>query len=187
VNRREVKLKIIEQNLIDYKCAICKIDSWNDAYISLHLDHIDGNNSNHDLQNLRFLCPNCHSQTDTYAGKNNKIKYSIINKKISDGDLLTAMKVTNCPAHAFDLVGLARSNNYQRIYRLAKIHNMFKHMSTEDKNSLRRKALDESKIKKTNYGWVQLASEILQMTPQAAGRWMRKNYPDFYYDSKIRK
>jgi 5-methylcytosine-specific restriction endonuclease McrA len=40
--------------------------------LSLHLDHKNGKNNDHRIENLRFLCPNCHSQTATYAGKNKK-------------------------------------------------------------------------------------------------------------------
>lgn len=55
-----------------YQCQICNISSWNQAPISLHLDHIDGNSDNNHLDNLRLLCPNCHSQTETYCGRNFK-------------------------------------------------------------------------------------------------------------------
>ena len=43
---------------------------YNGKPLTLQLDHIDGNPINNNLENLRFLCPNCHSQTDTFAGKN---------------------------------------------------------------------------------------------------------------------
>ena len=67
LNKRLVKDKILE-----YKCSCCGIFEWNNREIVLQLDHIDGNNSNHILENLRLICPNCHSQTDTYCGKNKK-------------------------------------------------------------------------------------------------------------------
>lgn len=54
-----------------YKCAVCGTgDLWNDRELVLHFDHIDGDASNSLPENIRPLCPNCHSQTDTYAGRN---------------------------------------------------------------------------------------------------------------------
>lgn len=53
-------------------CFICSISIWQNKPLSLHLDHIDGNSDNNQIQNLRLLCPNCHSQTDTYCSRNKK-------------------------------------------------------------------------------------------------------------------
>jgi hypothetical protein len=53
-----------------YKCECCGISEWMDKPIGLQLDHIDGNADNNHEDNLRLLCPNCHTQQDTYAGKN---------------------------------------------------------------------------------------------------------------------
>ena len=66
----KVKKKLIQEKVFDYKCVECGISEWNGKQIVLHLDHIDGDSSNHKKTNLRFLCPNCHSQTDTWCGKN---------------------------------------------------------------------------------------------------------------------
>jgi hypothetical protein len=68
--RSSVRKRIIKENLMPYKCIKCEISEWKGQKLSLHLDHIDGNSWNHELSNLRFLCPNCHSLTDTYTGKN---------------------------------------------------------------------------------------------------------------------
>ena len=58
---------------IDYKCASCGIEPfWNGLPLTLQLDHVDGDNKNNLQDNLRWLCPNCHSQTKTFAGKNSK-------------------------------------------------------------------------------------------------------------------
>lgn len=73
-NSAHLKNRLVEENIIKYKCMICGISSWNDKHISLHLDHIDGDTFNNRLNNLRLLCPNCHSQTSTYCGKNINIK-----------------------------------------------------------------------------------------------------------------
>lgn len=54
----------------EYKCESCGIGpSWNGKDLTLQVDHIDGNNKRHDPDNLRFLCPNCHTQTPTYGNK----------------------------------------------------------------------------------------------------------------------
>lgn len=55
---------------IEYKCAICGINNnWNEKELTLQIDHINGDRIDNSLKNLRFLCPNCHSQTETYGTK----------------------------------------------------------------------------------------------------------------------
>lgn len=71
---------VIKNNLLPYKCAICGVCEWNGKTLSLELDHINGINNDNRLENLRFLCPNCHSQTTTYGSRNqqrNESKYEI--------------------------------------------------------------------------------------------------------------
>lgn len=53
-----------------YSCSECGISEWKGKPITLQLDHIDGNAYNNYEDNLRLLCPNCHSQTDTFGAKN---------------------------------------------------------------------------------------------------------------------
>lgn len=54
----------------DYSCSVCKNTTWNEQKIPLELDHIDGNSTNNNLENLRLICPNCHALTSTYKAKN---------------------------------------------------------------------------------------------------------------------
>lgn len=57
---------------IPYVCSECKIDPmWNGKPLTLHVDHINGNRRDCRIENLRFLCPNCHQQTPTWGNSGN--------------------------------------------------------------------------------------------------------------------
>lgn len=70
--RTTIRRKILRYNLIPYECSSCGISTWKDKPLSLQLEHINGINNDHRIENLTFLCPNCHSQTETFCGKNKK-------------------------------------------------------------------------------------------------------------------
>ena len=71
MNIRSLKNRLIKEKRLEYKCTMCgNIGIWNGQKLSLQLDHINGIHNDHRIENLRFLCPNCHSTTETYAGKN---------------------------------------------------------------------------------------------------------------------
>ena len=73
MSRKNIKKRIIKDELIKYECSECdNTGEWNGKPLSLELDHMNGINDDNRLENLRFLCPNCHSQTSTYSAKNKK-------------------------------------------------------------------------------------------------------------------
>ncbi len=84
-NAEQRRIVLSEQ---DNKCIICGINKWMDKPLTLHLDHIDGNRKNNKRENIRFICPNCHSQTSTYC-RGNKIE-------ILELDLKNELIKTNC-------------------------------------------------------------------------------------------
>lgn len=66
----KLRIRLIESGIKNNKCESCGLSEWLGMKMRLELDHIDGNRYNHRLENLRILCPNCHSLTETYRGKN---------------------------------------------------------------------------------------------------------------------
>lgn len=72
IQSSKVKARLLKDNLVEYKCALCGLSEWMGKTLVLQLHHIDGDSSNNTLENLQLLCPNCHSQTDNYCGSANK-------------------------------------------------------------------------------------------------------------------
>ena len=71
-NGQRIKKKLIKSNILEDKCSECGLGNiWNNKSIALQLDHINGDHTDNRIENLRILCPNCHSQTSTFC-KNKK-------------------------------------------------------------------------------------------------------------------
>ncbi len=71
----DLKNKLLKNNLLKNECAEpnCKLGPiWNNKKLVLQIDHINGIHDDNRLENLRFLCPNCHSQTENFAGRNSR-------------------------------------------------------------------------------------------------------------------
>lgn len=75
VTQKVLRGYIERHQVIEYKCQTCGCDGeWQNGIIALEVDHIDGDNTNNEISNLRYLCPNCHALTETYRGKNKALK-----------------------------------------------------------------------------------------------------------------
>lgn len=68
--RSSLKRRLIKEGVLEYKCSECGIWTWQGKPLSLQLEHRNGVNDDNRRENLCLLCPNCHSQTDTFAGRN---------------------------------------------------------------------------------------------------------------------
>ena len=102
-NRKSIKNKLIKYKIMEYKCTKCDISSWMNEPITLQLEHKNGINNDNRLENLELLCPNCHSQTSTYCGRNIKYEDKFCecgnkiesNKKKCRSCILEKMRITN--------------------------------------------------------------------------------------------
>jgi hypothetical protein len=68
VSRSSLRRYIINHGTLPYKCSICNINVWQGEKLTLQIDHINGNSRDNRLCNLRWLCPNCHTQTSNWGG-----------------------------------------------------------------------------------------------------------------------
>lgn len=65
-----LRVRLIKEGVKEARCESCGLDSWMGVPVPLELDHINGINNDHRIENLRMLCPNCHALTDTWRGRN---------------------------------------------------------------------------------------------------------------------
>lgn len=70
-NGARIKKRLIKELGYKDECSSCHIEnSWNGKELTIELDHVNGISNDNRIENLRFLCPNCHSQTENYRSKN---------------------------------------------------------------------------------------------------------------------
>lgn len=103
-------------------CLICKNEFWNNISITLELDHIDGNRGNETRENLRLICPNCHSQTPTYKTKN---ATHLGKTKFSDDEIVQVLLTEESLYKVLLKLGLnPHGGNYKRLRRIIKERNI---------------------------------------------------------------
>lgn len=95
------------------KCACCGRSEWMGKPLTLEIDHKDGNNKNNSRDNLEGLCPNCHSNTPTWRGRN------LLKKKITNEEIINAFFETDNIRQCLLKVGLVpKGYNYQRVKKV---------------------------------------------------------------------
>ena len=78
-----LKKRLYKEGLLKEACSCCGLGpEWQEKFISLQLDHKDGDRCNNQIDNLRILCPNCHSQTESFCGKKKKKQRIKVERKI---------------------------------------------------------------------------------------------------------
>lgn len=118
---------IKRHNLLEYKCDNCGCNGeWQGGTISLELDHINGINNDNRMENLRYLCPNCHALTDTYKGRN-KEKGVKRKNEISEEEFVEALQNYPNIRQALIALNLApQGGNYTRAKQLIEKYNIQK-------------------------------------------------------------
>jgi hypothetical protein len=74
ISSHALKLRLLRDGIFQRRCSKCSREVWEGKPIPIQLDHINGDNHDNRLENLRIICPNCHAQTPTYCGRNKKKK-----------------------------------------------------------------------------------------------------------------
>lgn len=74
-NRTHLKDRLLQAGVLQARCYDCGLTQWRGKPLSLQLHHINGKGKDNRLENLQLLCPNCHSQTENYSGRN-AVKYT---------------------------------------------------------------------------------------------------------------
>lgn len=102
--KQGVPFKGLRESLLlirEHKCECCGNKEQMGKEISLEVHHIDGDRLNNELSNLKLLCPNCHSQTENYCGRNIKR-----HKAVSDEEFVKALKTSKSIGEALGKVGI---------------------------------------------------------------------------------
>lgn len=117
-----VKFLIEREGLIPYCCFACSNSGeWLGSELILELDHINGDNKDNRLDNLRFLCPNCHSQTPTFRRRSRDKKQI----RLKDEDYINAIKKSSNIKETLLLLGLnTAGGNYTRVIKIMKRENL---------------------------------------------------------------
>lgn len=100
------------------KCNKCGLDKWLGQDIVLELEHKDGNNKNNNRDNLEMICPNCHSLTETWRGRNKRER----RHRVPDKQLLESLLINdwNMRQALLDVGLSAKGGNYNRCHKLKK-------------------------------------------------------------------
>lgn len=100
-------------------CADCSLSTWRGEKLILEIEHIDGDRFNNERQNLKAICPNCHSLTTTWRGRKNVGRQDQGRRKVSEAALRKALQENATIADALRAVGLVpRGANYMTARKL---------------------------------------------------------------------
>ena len=165
--RTAMKMFLSENGVFDDECSICGINTWEGRDIVLQLDHIDGNRHNNQVSNLRLLCPNCHSQTDTFSMRK---KGTNSTSTKSDVEFIEAIKSSDNARQALIKLGLqSYGGNYDRIRKIKDLHSIDFSTKSSSRSPSREQLLDL--VGKYS---LQEVGEMYDVSGNAVRKWLRK-------------
>jgi hypothetical protein len=177
---REYVKKILSKTGRGKDCECCGISKWMDMPISLELDHINGIRDDNRIENLRILCPNCHSQTPTYKGRNKKtniIKNEMLKLQFGSEEYKDTLR------RLLD----DRNNLKKEIEKKQEKKNNTTYEMIDEKQRQRANKLRDSVVDYSKYGWTVEVSKIIEMPSQKVRMWMKKWTPELLESAHSRK
>lgn len=193
--RKEANKVVRKYNILPYCCEGCENKGiWNGKPLTLQLEHKNGNSSDHRVENLEYLCPNCHSQTQTYGSKNKHNK--IFEKRIKD---IIEIKVLNADnlfilAKKWNLETISVYHWLKRYYKkineygidfepIKKPIVLKKSIIIEKENLLIKNRLEDIVFIKNEIDFENILSEKWKITKNGVRKWIKK-YNDIFYQEK---
>lgn len=179
-NRGYVRSLLVKLQNRGNQCEICLIKDWNGSQITFELDHINGIRDDNRLENLRFLCPNCHSQTDTFRNKNcNKTR--IREGKPLNFDYqqnprgMDSIKIKEY----FDKINESKIELVKQVrIKKEKTKKGPSYQEIDEKQKIRAELLRKSDLDFKKWGWTVRVAEFLSMPSQKVRKWMQKWTPE---------
>lgn len=211
-----LKKRLVRAGLLLDECAECQIGRiWQGRELALQLDHVNGDSNDHRLSNLRILCPNCHSQTETYAGKGNAkekappgvfkdVKHLIVASLLAGESIRQSIIKAGLPAAKWHyesvrllqleypaLVDAPALKSYQPKRTLKTKRSPGDYRKQQHELWLAAQAVKLDKLHTApfdfqRFGWATQVACLLDMHPQKVVPWIRKVDPDFLNKCKLR-
>lgn len=189
INKKQLIGLIKKHNLLIYQCSCGNKGVWNNKPLTLQLEHKNGNNTDNRISNLEYLCPNCHSQTQTYGSKNK-------HKKIFETRCKDLIKHNNKKLEDEDILDLSRKweieqetvikwiNSYKIKFKEYNINIIFKEsklpVNIKDEKKLQQRLEDLKKINNITKKDYKTLSLKWDLKPNTVRNWIRINAPEIF-------
>lgn len=212
----KLKKRLVADNVLPDMCAVCGTGpTWNGSPLTLQLDHINGNSSDHRLVNLRIICPNCHSQTVTFAGRGKTgipvrlhafqevqskvvqhlmegecIRQALLKAGLSDAkyyyEAVQLLAATSPEVANCKAFERYRPNRTPKTKRSPAEYRHAQHQLWLAAQAERLAKLQAADIDFQRLGWATQVARLLDMPPQKVVPWIRKVDPEFLNKCKLR-